>query len=65
LIGVSYVLLAFLKKRRVAEFRELKALARKSSKGSDVLLLPAVNLLFIMGLVEYRSKIDSFEYVGK
>jgi hypothetical protein len=65
LVGVAYVLLAFLKKRRIAEFREVRELAKKSSKGTDALLLPAVNLLFMIGVLEYRAKIDSFEYVGK
>jgi hypothetical protein len=65
LIGVAYVLLAFLKKRRIAEFSQLKELAKGASKGSDTLLLPAVNLLFLIGVLEYRAKIDSFEYVGK
>ena len=30
----------------------------------DVLFLPALNFLFLMGLVEYRPKTDAVEYVG-
>jgi hypothetical protein len=64
-IGIAYVLLAYLRKWRVAEFSQLRKLVKNSSKGSDVLLLPALNLLFLLGVIEYRPKIDSFEYRGK
>ncbi|WP_416777131.1 ABC-three component system middle component 8 [Xenorhabdus budapestensis] len=29
-----------------------------------MLFLPALNFLFLMGLIEYHTKIDSIEYVG-
>jgi ABC-three component (ABC-3C) system Middle Component 8 len=31
----------------------------------ESLFLPALNFLFILGLVEYRALVDSFEYLGE
>ena len=63
-INVSLLLLTRLKARRVEEFVTLKAFAKKSVIGGDVLFLPATNLLYLLGLVDYRPKTDAFEYVG-
>lgn len=64
-IGIAFVILAHMRKQRIAEFSQLQKIAKNFSKGSDVLLLPALNLLFLVGVVEYRPKTDSFEYTGK
>ncbi len=64
-VGIACVLLSQLKRQRVAEFAQLRKLAKNFSKGSDILLLPALNFLFLLGVIEYRPKIDSFEYTGK
>ena len=45
-------------------YSSLLAVSKKRVAGGDVLFLPAVSFLFLMGLVEYRPKTDSFEYVG-
>ena len=58
------LLLRRLKARRVEEYDALKKLAKKSVSGGDVLFLPAMNLLYLFGLVEYRPKTDAFEYLG-
>jgi hypothetical protein len=63
-INVSMLLLTRLKTRRVEEFDTLKAFAKKSVIGGDLLFLPATNLLYLLGLVDYRPKTDAFEYVG-
>lgn len=64
IINVSMLLLARLKDYRVDEFSSLMAFAKKKVAGGDVLFLPALNVLFLLGLVEYRAKTDSFEYRG-
>jgi hypothetical protein len=64
-INVSLLLLARLKARRVDEYDELRKLAKKRVLGGDVLFLPALNFLYLMGLIEYRPKTDSVEYVGQ
>ena len=63
-INVSMLLLTRLKARRIEEYDALKKLVTKNVSGGDVLFLPAVNLLYLLGLVEYRPKTDAFEYLG-
>lgn len=63
-INVSLLLLARLKARRVDEYDVLRKFAKNSVAGGDVLFLPALNFLYLMGLIEYRPKTDSVEYMG-
>jgi hypothetical protein len=63
-INVSLLLLARLKARRVDEYDVLRKYAKKSVIGGDVLFLPALNFLFLMGLIDYHPKTDAVEYVG-
>jgi len=63
-INVSLLLLARLKLHRVDEYDVLRKFAKKSVVGGDVLFLPALNFLYLMGLIEYRPKTDAVEYMG-
>lgn len=64
-INVAVMLLARLKKKRIDEFESLRVYAKKSVKGGDALFIPAINLLYLLGLIEYLSKTDSIEYIGR
>jgi len=48
----------------MVSFDELKEALERASQSPEALFLPAVNFLFLVGLVEYRPTVDSFEYVG-
>ncbi|WP_354004855.1 ABC-three component system middle component 8 [Ramlibacter albus] len=63
-VNVALLLLARLRKRRLESYSEMKQFAKKAVAGGDVLFLPALNFLFLLGLVEYRPKTDAIEYVG-
>lgn len=63
-VNVALLLLARLRKRRLDRYSELRVYAKKAVAGGDVLFLPALNFLFLLGLIEYRSKTDAIEYVG-
>ncbi len=63
-INVALLLLARLKALRVDEYDMLRKFAKKSVVGGDVLFTPALNFLYLMGLIEYRPKTDALEYVG-
>ena len=63
-INVALLLLGRLKKRRLDNYGDLRAFAKKAITGGDVLYLPALNFLFLMGLIEYHSKTDAIEYLG-
>jgi len=64
-VNVSLLLLARLHARRVVDYEELRKYAKKSVIGGDVLFLPAVNFLYLLGLIDYRPKIDAIEYLGR
>jgi len=53
-----------LKKKRQMKFDDLKNDAQKFVRGGEALFLPTVNFLFLLGVIEYRPKVDSFEYTG-
>ncbi|WP_186012147.1 ABC-three component system middle component 8 [Burkholderia gladioli] len=63
-INVSLMLLSRLKVRRVDEYDVLRKFAKNSVVGGEVLFLPALNFLYLMGLIEYRPKTDAVEYMG-
>lgn len=64
LIGVALVLLSRLRSRRVEGFTALRCYAKRTVPGGDPLFLPALNFLYLLGVVEYRPKTDAFEYAG-
>ncbi|KAG8150811.1 ABC-three component system middle component 8 [Burkholderia catarinensis] len=64
IVNVALLLLARLKTRRLDEYDVLRKFVKKSVAGGDVLFLPALNFLYLMGLIEYRPKTDAIEYVG-
>jgi hypothetical protein len=63
-INVSLLLLARLKTRRLDDYDSLLTFAKKAVNGGDVLFLPALNFLYLLGLIDYRPKTDAVEYVG-
>jgi hypothetical protein len=63
-INVSVLLLSRLKARRLDSYDNLRSYAKKAVGGGDVLFLPALNFLFLIGLIDYRPKTDSVEYLG-
>lgn len=64
-VNLAFVILKRLRDRRLDDYDGLLAFSRKAVQGADFLFLPALNLLFLLGLVQYHPKTDSFEYVGK
>jgi hypothetical protein len=63
-INVSLLLLARLETCRVDKYNLLRTFAKKAITGGDVLFLPALNLLNLIGLIDYRPETDVVEYVG-
>ncbi len=63
-VNVALLLLTYLRKRRLDGYSALRGYAKKAVAGGDVLFLPALNFLFLLGLIEYRPKTDAIEYVG-
>jgi len=63
-ISVALLVLARMRLRRLDDYDALRKYARNSVVGGDVLFLPSLNFLYLMGLVEYHPKTDAIEYVG-
>jgi hypothetical protein len=53
-----------MKARRHETYTDLRDYIRSSVRHGDTLFLPALNLLYLLGLVEYHPKNDAVEYVG-
>lgn len=64
IVNVALHLLKRLRRQRVDRYSELRDFAKRAVTGGDVLFLPALNFLFLLGLIEYRPKTDAIEYVG-
>ena len=63
-INLSLILLTRIRDQRVQSYDALFDLAKKRVSGGDVLFMPSLSFLYVMGLIEYRPKNDSVEYVG-
>ncbi len=64
-VAVATLLLRRLRDKRIDSFDDLRQYLSGTQEGVGALFLPALNLLFLLGLVEYRPKTDSFEYIGR
>jgi hypothetical protein len=65
IVNVALLLLARLRSQRFCDYDALLGYVRKVVIGGDVLFLPSLNFLFLLGLIEYHPKTDSVEYVGQ
>ena len=65
IINVSLIMLARLRAQRICDYSALLKYVKKAVNGGDFLFLPALNFLFLLGLVAYYPKTDAIEYVGQ
>ena len=63
-INVTFVMLKRMRAKKIMSFTELLAYT-KSNGLSEPLFLPAIHLLYILGLIDYQKKNDNFIYTGK
>lgn len=64
-LAAATLLLKKLRRKRAVQYDELKAVLNRNPESSDYLFTPAVSLLYLLGLVDYKDNIDTFEYSGK
>ena len=64
-VSSSFRILHRLRQKRSIGFEELRAFNCQKENDVDSLFLPAMNLLYLLGLVEYRVQNDTFEYIGQ
>lgn len=63
-LAVAMLLLKRLKKTRIDQYDNLVEFLNKKNTEFKSLFMSAMNFLFIMGLIRYHKKTDSFEYTG-
>jgi len=63
-LSLALLLITRLRIRRLDNYTTLLTFAKKSTIDADVLFLPALNFLYLMGLIEYHQKTDAIEYLG-
>lgn len=56
-------LLSKLQADRLCRFDELRTMLSDFGSDADLLFLPTVHFLFLMGRVQYHAQTDSFEYL--
>lgn len=64
IMATSTFLLKKLKKNQFEKITELRLALMENNKNAVALLEPSLELLFILGLVEYHPKNDLIEYTG-
>ena len=63
-LAFSVSILTYLRTKQTVSFDDLRSFGRRKTKNSELLFTPSVSFLYLLGLVEYLPKIDSFEYTG-
>lgn len=63
-IGVAAFLLKHLSKSGVEKYDCLEEAVENKIEGGKYLFLPALNLLYLLGVIDYHKKSDAFEYLG-
>lgn len=65
ILAAAFLITKRLKKNRVSKYDELLTHLKKINDEGDYLFIPAINFLYLVGILTYHPKNDSFEYVGK
>jgi hypothetical protein len=64
IIAISTIILQRLEKVRVEQYDDLLDYLQNKNTDGKYLFLAAMNFLYLLGVVEYHIKTDSFEYIG-
>lgn len=62
-LRAASILLKNLQSQRLCSYEELQASLKPLGDAADVLFLPTIHFLYLLGRVEYHSQNDSFEYL--
>lgn len=62
-LRVASRLLARLQRERICRFNELRDSVSDLGEDADVVFLPTIHFLYLLGRVDYHPQTDSFEYL--
>lgn len=63
-IALSTMIIKRLKKVRIEQYDNLIDYLQKNNDSTKSLFLSSINFLYLIGLITYHKKTDSFEYIG-
>lgn len=65
ILAVSMEMLKLLKRYRVITYSDLLGYVSKKNPSGEILFGESLSLLYVLGVIQYHLKTDSFEYVPK
>ncbi len=65
LVYTSYLMLNKLRKERVLNYDVLLKYVKENITSGEFLFMPSLNFLYLLGLIEYKTRTDSIEYIEK
>jgi len=65
LVYTSYLMLDKLRKERVLNYDVLLKYVKTNVTSGEFLFMPSLNFLYLLGLIEYKTRTDSIEYIEK
>jgi len=65
LVYASYLILRQLKSKRIVKYDELLDFIKSSIVSGEFLFAPALDFLYLLGLIDYLPKSDAIEYIEK
>jgi len=66
-ISIAALMIEHMRKNRTCQYDALRTHIKNvlsHLENVDALFLPSINFMFVLGLVEYRPKTDSFEFTS-
>lgn len=63
-IAISSLMIKYMARHRVVTYEKLLLHCRKQDLSVEYLFTPALSVLYLLGLIEYLPKADSFEWIG-
>ena len=66
-ISIAALMIEDMQKKRICQYDALRTHVKNvlsHLENVDALFLPAINFMFMLGLIEYRPKTDSFEFAS-
>lgn len=65
LVYTSYLMLDKLRKERVLNYDNLLKYVKENVTSGEFLFMPSLNFLYLLGLIEYKTRTDSIEYIER
>ncbi|VXA91390.1 conserved hypothetical protein [Enhydrobacter sp. AX1] len=62
LVYASFLILKKVRKERLVAYSDLLKYIKANIKSGEFLFLPALNLLYLLGVINYLPKTDMIEY---